>query len=1397
MAASLLLKRWVLTLFLLFFLQSASAQLITNYLTSGSSGSMTKISGTEPGGAGATRDDNNTTYQNIPIGFDFWYMGKRHTHVSASTNGWFTFGTSLSESLPNNSLSGNGSTPIIAPLWDDLATYEGISVLNLGVLLWTDPYGGFSYQTSGSVGSRVLTLEWFRMQWSLSATGATLSFQAKLHENGNVEFVYGRGPYTLGLTSGNYGAGAVAAATASAGITGGNNSFLSLSNLSNLPTVNVNTEVDNISVLPTNGQTYVFNPTEVASPTNLTFTGEGNSGFTLNWTDNSGNDEIGFAIYQSATLNGTYTHLATTPANVTSYTVTGLAASTTRHYRVYAVRENLSSGFAAGNRATLANCNAVNILPLQVPTTNIVANYRLNGNANDFYNINTGTLQGSPTNTADRFSTTGSAYNFNGTTQYISTANSYANPNNFTISIWFKTASTAGGSLLGFNLNRTGTTGNHDRHLYLGADGRIYFGVFGGAVRTVNSEIAYNDDKWHMATATMSSTAGITLYIDGVFVANNSAGTSGENYTGYWRMASQAFNGAWPSTPTANFYAGALDDAFIFNRVLSASEIATLYNSPYGVQNNGPLCVGTALQLTAPAVAGAQYNWTGPNGFTSTLQNPILTYALSAAGTYSVTVNVGGCTDVARTNVASSTVAGNWVGGSNTDWANAANWCNGVVPTASVNVTVPSGRSNYPTVSTEQAANNLTVQTAASVTITNSLSVAGTISNSGTITISNGRMVFNGATAQTIPANVFAGNLIKDLTISNAAGVTLNGALRLTGTLTATNGIFNANGNLTLASSASQTAQVASIVSTASVRGKVFVERYLRGGPKNPYRGYRMLSSPVYDNTTEFRSNDVQGNRTAAFSQLKDDVIITGKDGSANGFDNSHNNGTGAWIYNGGYVAIPNISTSVNAGRSMYFLFRGNRDNLSGKTVSPYVDVENVVLDFEGVLNQQDVTVGLGTVGFHLLGNPYAATIDWSSPNWGTDKGNVNNAIWIWNPVARSYATYINNVSTLDGSRYIASGQGFFVQALGVTAIKFKENIKASTEQPPMLMSANRQIENSSQQEVNQNPLIDRSLLRVGMKPMASFGESEMVVVFDENSSLAFTGEDAAQFEGEIVNISTIADNQRLAINFLPPSSFVMEIPMSVSANANGNYVMNFDLSEYHQGHTIALKDNYLNTTIPIISGSVYSFNIDRANSLTFGAARFSIIVSPPNVLPVGLLYFNGKKQNDGVLLSWETSEEINNAGFKLFRATEDGTFQFLTDISPKGAGAYSYIDRSPLPGRNYYKLVQVDFDGAETEAEPIAVNFVIGEHRSVVIYPNPVIDNFTIKIDDLQEEVYELNLYDTIGHRIKTIRAAKSALLDGLKVDVLGVNSGVFILRLVEFGTGKTVVEEKILKLQ
>ena len=85
--------------------------------------------------------------------------------------------------------------------------------------------------------------------------------------------------------------------------------------------------------------------------------------------------------------------------------------------------------------------------------------------------------------------------------------------------------------------------------------------------------------------------------------------------------------------------------------------IAPVPNAP-SVTSNSPVCEGSSLNLFASTVPGATYNWSGPNGFTSSLQNPVINNAtVTDAGSYTVTVTVGQCTStLATTSVIINTI---------------------------------------------------------------------------------------------------------------------------------------------------------------------------------------------------------------------------------------------------------------------------------------------------------------------------------------------------------------------------------------------------------------------------------------------------------------------------------------------------------------------------------------------------------------------------------------------------------------------------------------------------------------------------------------------------------------------------------------------------------------------
>lgn len=63
--------------------------------------------------------------------------------------------------------------------------------------------------------------------------------------------------------------------------------------------------------------------------------------------------------------------------------------------------------------------------------------------------------------------------------------------------------------------------------------------------------------------------------------------------------------------------------------------------------SNSPVCSGSNIFLTAATVAGATYDWYGPNAFVSNLQNPVITNSSSLeSGMYTVFVSANGCTSL-------------------------------------------------------------------------------------------------------------------------------------------------------------------------------------------------------------------------------------------------------------------------------------------------------------------------------------------------------------------------------------------------------------------------------------------------------------------------------------------------------------------------------------------------------------------------------------------------------------------------------------------------------------------------------------------------------------------------------------------------------------------------------
>jgi hypothetical protein len=109
----------------------------------------------------------------------------------------------------------------------------------------------------------------------------------------------------------------------------------------------------------------------------------------------------------------------------------------------------------------------------------------------------------------------------------------------------------------------------------------------------------------------------------------------------------------------------------------------------------------------------------------------------------------------------------------------------------------------------------------------------------------------------------------------------------------------------------------------------------------------------------------------------------------------------------------------------------------------------------------------------------------------------------------------------------------------------------------------------------------------------------------------------------------------------------------------------------------------------------------------------------------VSLAAFSATSREDGVLVSWETATELDNAGFNLYRSTAaDGEYIKLNAalIPPRNPGGnvgatYAWTDKEVEPGATYfYKLEDLDINGTSTFHGPVGVTADAVEPTSVEV---------------------------------------------------------------------------------
>jgi PKD repeat protein len=137
-----------------------------------------------------------------------------------------------------------------------------------------------------------------------------------------------------------------------------------------------------------------------------------------------------------------------------------------------------------------------------------------------------------------------------------------------------------------------------------------------------------------------------------------------------------------------------------------------------------------------------------------------------------------------------------------------------------------------------------------------------------------------------------------------------------------------------------------------------------------------------------------------------------------------------------------------------------------------------------------------------------------------------------------------------------------------------------------------------------------------------------------------------------------------------------------------------------------------------------YTINLLYKNECCGDSEAATLDVVVENALPVTWSHLEAKLSRGGksVLLDWRTVREENNSGFEIWRAKDSRNWEYLAFVDGRGTSDvstnYTYEDEQPRVGRNFYRLVQVDFGGAEHISQ--IVDVLRSSTASLGLYPNP-----------------------------------------------------------------------------
>jgi hypothetical protein len=180
--------------------------------------------------------------------------------------------------------------------------------------------------------------------------------------------------------------------------------------------------------------------------------------------------------------------------------------------------------------------------------------------------------------------------------------------------------------------------------------------------------------------------------------------------------------------------------------------------------------------------------------------------------------------------------------------------------------------------------------------------------------------------------------------------------------------------------------------------------------------------------------------------------------------------------------------------------------------------------------------------------------------------------------------------------------------------------------------------------------------------------------------------------------------------------------------------------------------------------------------------------------LPVDFLDFDVKVENDIIKTFWSTATEINNDYFSIQRSRNGIDFEQIGTV--KGSGTvssvsnYVFYDEYPYRKLSYYRLKQVDYNGAFTYSQ---IRSVYLDPLDIVnIYPNPAKGSINIMIGAPNDVRVNLYVIDVLGKKvIEDIKEVKKGH-SNFNIDISELSSGIYLFKVEtpnDYSVGKQFI--------